>query len=83
MRDQRDPELVAPLDDAAAQCPVVEGGERDLDRRDRSQLERLVELAAGSTFATPTRRTSPSSASRASARTDVVHGVRGSGAWTR
>src|SRR4029078_7665484 len=45
VRDQRDPELVAPLDDAAAQCPVVEGRERDLDRRNGSQLARLVETA--------------------------------------
>ena len=44
--DQRDPELVAPLDDAAAKRPVVEGRERDLDRCDGSELERLVELAA-------------------------------------
>jgi hypothetical protein len=43
--DQRDSELVAPLDDAAAQRPVVEGRERDLHRRDGSQLERLVEAA--------------------------------------
>ena len=35
------------------------------------------------TFATPTRRTRPSSTSRASARRVVRHGVRGSGAWTR
>ena len=35
------------------------------------------------TFATPTRRTRPSSTSRASARTDVRHGVRGSGACSR
>ena len=41
--DQRDPELVAPLDDAAAERPVVEGRERNLHRRDRSELERLVE----------------------------------------
>ncbi len=35
------------------------------------------------TFESPTARTRPSSRSRASARTEVLHGVRGSGAWTR
>ena len=46
VRDQRDPELRAALDDAAAQRTVVEGRERDLHRRDRRELERLVQLAA-------------------------------------
>ena len=44
VRDQRDPALLAPLDDAAAQRTVVERAERDLDRGDRRELERLVEL---------------------------------------
>ena len=44
VRDQRDAELGAALDEAAAQRAVVERAERDLHGRDRGQLERLVEL---------------------------------------
>ena len=46
MGDQRDPELVAALEDAAAERPVVEGRERDLHRRHGRELERLVQLPA-------------------------------------
>ena len=47
VREERDPELVAALDDAAAERPVLERAERDLDGRDRGDVERFVELAAG------------------------------------
>ena len=40
------PGLDAPLDDSAAERAVVERAERDLDGRDRGELERLVQLAA-------------------------------------
>ena len=46
VRHHCDPFLRAPVDDAPAQRAVVERAERDLDRRDRRQLERLVELPA-------------------------------------
>ena len=46
MRDHRDPLLGAPFDDAPAQRTVVERAQRNLDSRDRRQLERLVELTA-------------------------------------
>ena len=46
MREQREPELLAALDDAAAESSVVERRERDLHGRDRCELERLVELGA-------------------------------------
>ena len=42
----RDPGLRAALDDAAAERPVVERAQRDLDGGDRRELERLVELRA-------------------------------------
>ena len=44
MGEQRQPELVAALDDAAAERAVVEGRERDLHRRHRRELDCLVEL---------------------------------------
>ena len=46
VRDQRDAGLGAPLDDSAPERAIVEHAQRDLDRRDRRELERLVELAA-------------------------------------
>ena len=46
VRDHHDPGLATPLDDASADRPVVEQAQRDLDRGDRCELERLVELSA-------------------------------------
>ena len=46
MREQRQPELVAALEDAAAECAVIEARERNLHCCDRRELERLVELPA-------------------------------------
>ena len=46
VRDHGDAELRAALDDPAAERTVVVEAQRDLDRRDRHQLDRLVELAA-------------------------------------
>ena len=40
------PELLAALDEPAAQRAVVEDAQRDLDGGDRHELERLVELVA-------------------------------------
>src|SRR5207248_2193389 len=39
----RDARLLAAIDDSASQSTVVEQAERDLDGRDRRELERLVE----------------------------------------
>ena len=44
--DHRDPSLGTALDDASPQRRVVEGAERNLDGRDRSELERFVQLPA-------------------------------------
>src|SRR5262245_63016851 len=44
--DDRNAALEAALDDSAAESAVVEDAERDLDSRDRRELERLVELHA-------------------------------------
>ena len=46
VRDQRDAELLAALDQPAAQRAVVVDAQRDLDGGDRRELERLVELVA-------------------------------------
>ena len=46
VRDQRETLLDAALQDSASKRAVVEGTERDLDSRDRRELERLVQLAA-------------------------------------
>ena len=42
--DHRDAQLLAALDDAAAESTVVVGAERDLDGGDRDELDRLVQL---------------------------------------
>ena len=46
VRDHCDSPLLAALDDSTPERAVVEDGEGDLHRRDRRQLERLVELVA-------------------------------------
>ena len=78
-----DPELGAALDDATAERAVVDRAQRDLDGRDRRKLERLVELRAVDVRDSDAAARGLRRASRASARTEVRHGVRGSGAWIR
>ena len=46
MRDHRDSGVDAPLDHPSAQRAIVEDAQGDLDRRDRRELERVVELSA-------------------------------------
>src|SRR5207245_3935648 len=46
VRDQRDSPLLATLDETSSEGTVVIWTERDLDGRDRSELERLVQLSA-------------------------------------
>ena len=76
------PALFTAIDDAAAEGAVVEAAQRDLHRLDRRVLEGDVELRPVH-VAHATRWTRPSSTSLASARMDVVHSTRGSGAWRR
>ena len=47
VRQQSDAGLNAAIDEPAPERAVVERGERDLDRGERCELERLVELLAG------------------------------------
>jgi hypothetical protein len=44
--DHRDSRLGTPLDDSPAKSAIVEDAERDLNRRNRGELERLVQLIA-------------------------------------
>ena len=84
VRDHRDPELLAALDDPAAErAVVVDARARPATAAIGSELERLVELVAVDVRDPDARARGPRRASRASARTEVRHGVRGSGAWIR
>ena len=82
VRDHGEPELGAALDDAATDRPVVERADPDLNGRDRREVQGLVQLRTVD-VADADSRDEPSSTSRASARTDVAHGVRGSGVCRR